>query len=107
MSYRAYNLIMWDIYTTDEYLAWFSALSEYDKEEINFKVHLLEEFGPNLSRPHADTLKGSWIKNLKERNYTKTTIGRRGNYGKKTGKGDTGNGINDVTRIRSAFEEEG
>ena len=41
-------------------------LSECDKEEINFKVHLLEEFGPNLSRPHADTLKGSKIKNLKE-----------------------------------------
>jgi hypothetical protein len=26
----------------------------------------LEEFGPNLNRPHADTLKGSKIKNLKE-----------------------------------------
>ena len=27
---------------------------------------LLEEFGPQLGRPHADTLKGSTIKNLKE-----------------------------------------
>ena len=47
-------------------MIWFSTLSEYDKEEINFKVHLLEEFGPNLARPHADTLKAVKLKNLKE-----------------------------------------
>jgi hypothetical protein len=57
---------MWNVLATEEYLTWFSKLSEYDKEEINFKVHLLEEFGPNLTRPHADTLKGSKISNLKE-----------------------------------------
>ena len=57
---------MWNVYATDEYLIWFSTLEEYDKEEINFKVRLLEAFGPNLGRPHADTLKGSKIKNLKE-----------------------------------------
>jgi hypothetical protein len=57
---------MWNVYATEEYLTWFSALSEYDKEEINFKVRLLEEFGPNLARPHADTLEDDKIKNLKE-----------------------------------------
>jgi hypothetical protein len=57
---------MWNVYATEELLKWFSPLSEYDKEEINFKVYLLEEFGPNLGRPHADTLKGAKIKNLKE-----------------------------------------
>jgi len=66
MYYNAYDENMWNVLTTEEYLTWFSNLSECDKEEINFKVHLLEEFGPNLSRPHADTLKGSKIKNLKE-----------------------------------------
>ena len=66
MSYKAYNMVMWEVYSTEEYLTWFSNLSEYDKEEINYKVHLLEEFGPNLGRPHADTLKGTKIKNLKE-----------------------------------------
>ena len=30
------------------------------------KVLLLQEFGPQLGRPHADTLKGSRISNLKE-----------------------------------------
>jgi len=66
MLYSAYGIYMWNVLATEEYLTWFSNLSEYDKEEINFKVYLLEKFGPNLSRPHADTLKGSKIKNLKE-----------------------------------------
>ncbi|MCL2042677.1 MAG: type II toxin-antitoxin system RelE/ParE family toxin [Treponema sp.] len=57
---------MWDVYSTEEYLIWFSNLSDFDKEEINYKVRLLEEFGPNLGRPHADTLKGSSVNNLKE-----------------------------------------
>ena len=57
---------MWDVYSTDEYLEWFSKLLDFDKEEINYKVHLLEELGPNLGRPHADTLKGAKTKNLKE-----------------------------------------
>ncbi|MDR2743016.1 MAG: type II toxin-antitoxin system RelE/ParE family toxin [Treponema sp.] len=50
----------------DEYLEWFSRLSEHDKEAILIKVHLLVEFGPELSRPHADTLHGSKITNMKE-----------------------------------------
>ena len=66
MSCNAYTINMWVVYSTEEYLTWFANLSEYDKEEINYKVHLLEEFGPNLGRPHADTLKGTKIKNLKE-----------------------------------------
>jgi hypothetical protein len=57
---------MWKIYATEEYLAWFSQLSEHDKEIILVKVHLLSEFGPELSRPHADTLHGSKMSNMKE-----------------------------------------
>ena len=57
---------MWNVQATEEYLIWFKDLSESGKEEINYKVHLLEKYGPNLSRPHSDTLKGSKIKNLKE-----------------------------------------
>ena len=66
MSCNAYHGNMWNVLSTEEYLIWFSKLMEFEKEKINFKVHLLEEFGPNLSRPHADTLKGSKVKNLKE-----------------------------------------
>jgi hypothetical protein len=47
-------------------LEWFSQLSEHDKEIILVKVHLLREFGPELSRPYADTLHGSKTSNMKE-----------------------------------------
>jgi hypothetical protein len=57
---------MWEVYVTDEYLTWFFQLSEYDKEIILTKVHLLVEFGPELSRPYADTLHGSKASNIKE-----------------------------------------
>jgi hypothetical protein len=50
----------------NEYLEWFSQLSEHDKEAVLIKIHLLVEFGPELSRPHADTLHGSKMHNMKE-----------------------------------------
>jgi hypothetical protein len=55
-----------EVYVTDEYLTWFSQLSEYDKETIMVRIHLLAEFGPELSSPYADTLYGSKMSNLKE-----------------------------------------
>jgi len=57
---------MWVVEATDEYLEWFAAQPNEAKEQILMKVLLLEEFGPHLGRPHADTLKGSRIGNLKE-----------------------------------------
>jgi hypothetical protein len=57
---------MWEIYAVEEYLKWFSQLSEHDEETILVKVHLLGEFGPALSRPHADTLHGSKTSNMKK-----------------------------------------
>jgi len=57
---------MWAIDATEEYLRWFTAQSADVREAILAKVYLLEEFGPQLGRPHADTLKGSRIANLKE-----------------------------------------
>jgi hypothetical protein len=57
---------MWNIYSTDEYIEWFSQLDNKAKEEILEKAYLLKEFGPELSRPYADTLKGVKVSNLKE-----------------------------------------
>lgn len=57
---------MWPVDATEEYLQWFAAQSAEVQEAILAKVLLLQEFGPQLGRPHADTLKGSRIKNLKE-----------------------------------------
>lgn len=56
----------WKVETTDEYDTWFLAQDENGQESIRMKVELLEEYGPNLPRPYADTLKGSSLSNLKE-----------------------------------------
>jgi len=57
---------MWSVNATKEYLEWFAEQDEESKEKLLTGVVLLEEFGPLLSRPYADTLKGSRLSNLKE-----------------------------------------
>jgi hypothetical protein len=49
-----------------KYMKWYSAQPSEVREAVLTKVYLLEEYGPELGRPHADTLKGTRIKNLKE-----------------------------------------
>jgi hypothetical protein len=66
MAYYLYVSI-WDIITSESYDAWFQEQTDGDKATIFSKVYLLGEYGPNLRRPHADTLKGSKkLANLKE-----------------------------------------
>lgn len=57
---------MWPVNSTEEYLAWFASLPLEAQEAITAKVVLLRTFGPDLGRPHADTLKGSSSAKLKE-----------------------------------------
>jgi hypothetical protein len=69
--------VAWNVDTTDEYNTWFLAQTEIGQASIRMKVELLEEYGPNLPRPHADTLKGSKLKNLKElRTQTENNVFR-------------------------------
>jgi hypothetical protein len=56
----------WEIETSNEFVAWYGELDEDEIESVNTWVDLLEMAGPALGRPHADTLKGSRIPNLKE-----------------------------------------
>jgi hypothetical protein len=57
----------WEIITSESYDTWFQEQTEDDKAVIRSKAYLLSELGPNLGRPHADTLKGSKkLANLKE-----------------------------------------
>jgi hypothetical protein len=58
--------MVWDVDTTEEYDAWFLEQAEDGQAAIRMKVELLTEYGPNLPRPYADTLKGSKLSNLKE-----------------------------------------
>jgi hypothetical protein len=57
---------VWPVDATGEYLEWSAAQPTEVQEVVLAKVLLLGQFGPQLGRPHADTLKGSRIKNLKE-----------------------------------------
>ena len=58
---------VWEIITSENYDDWFQEQTEDGKITIFGKVSLLGEYGPNLNRPHADTLKGSKeLANLKE-----------------------------------------
>jgi hypothetical protein len=57
---------MWQVEFTNEFGRWWDALSEGEQESLTASVQLLEEHGPALGRPHADTLKGSKHPNMKE-----------------------------------------
>ncbi|KPH83178.1 hypothetical protein AE618_00110 [Bosea vaviloviae] len=45
---------------------WFLNLESSIRVEIAAKISLLQQVGPTLGRPHADTLKGSAYPNMKE-----------------------------------------
>ena len=67
IHYSSYNKTKWEIYSSEEYEAWFETLDPESKEAVLERVLLLEAFGPNLPRPYADVIKGSKrYKNLKE-----------------------------------------
>lgn len=58
---------MWDVEGTDEFEQWFSeTLTPRERAAVGRVIELLTELGPQLGRPHVDTLKGTKIPNLKE-----------------------------------------
>ena len=57
----------WKILVTGEYERWFLSLNEAEQVDVLAMVDVLEIAGPNLGRPHADTLTGcNKVRNLKE-----------------------------------------
>jgi hypothetical protein len=57
---------MWEVEFTDEFEAWWITLDSDEQESLVVSVELLRQMGPQLSRPHADTLEGSKHSNMKE-----------------------------------------
>ena len=57
---------MWNVEYTDEFEQWWQTLTEQEQTDLIATVGLLERIGPKLSRPHADTVKGSRHTNMKE-----------------------------------------
>jgi hypothetical protein len=56
----------WIVELVEEFEPEFDALPEDVRIEILALARLLQHFGPQLKRPHADTLKGSRHRNMKE-----------------------------------------
>jgi hypothetical protein len=56
----------WEVEVSDEFQAWYEALDEPEWESVNSAVAKLEQYGPTLGRPYADTLIGSKYPNMKE-----------------------------------------
>lgn len=57
---------MWDVEFTDEFGQWWETLTEDQQDSLTVTVKLLQALGPALGRPHADTVKKSKHKNMKE-----------------------------------------
>jgi len=56
---------MWQVLTTDIFDEWFDALGDSDRINVIASLMVLEQKGPNLARPHVDTIKGSIHSNMK------------------------------------------
>jgi len=57
---------MWEVEFTDEFGVWWETLDAEEQVSVAASVELLRQLGPQLSRPHADVLKGSRHPNMKE-----------------------------------------
>jgi len=58
--------MVWSIEYTDEFEAWWNSLDETEQDALRSSIGLLIERGPNLTRPHADSIKASRHSNMKE-----------------------------------------
>ncbi|MEG3834098.1 MULTISPECIES: type II toxin-antitoxin system RelE/ParE family toxin [unclassified Microcoleus] len=56
----------WNIQFHFDFYSEFSEFPTDVRLELLAKLTLLQEFGPNLKRPHVDTLNGSTYTNMKE-----------------------------------------
>jgi hypothetical protein len=56
----------WEIEFTEEFGEWWDGLSVGEQESVRVSVELLAELGPALTRPHADTIHGSQVRNMRE-----------------------------------------
>ena len=56
----------WAVEGTDEFVRWYDGLARGDVQRVNRAIDLLEQRGPALTRPLADTIRGSRHPNMKE-----------------------------------------
>ena len=66
----SYYRVSWSVEIGDEFKPEFFALHEDVRAEILALARLLQQFGPQLGRPRADTLNGSRHANMKELRFS-------------------------------------
>ena len=57
---------MWQVQYVERFEEWFWSLSDEDRQNVWSGIELLQEWGPQLPRPYADTVRGSGYSNMKE-----------------------------------------
>ena len=57
---------MWQIVNTDTFREWFAEQDEDVQADILASAQVLKTYGPQLGRPHVDTLNDSRHTNMKE-----------------------------------------
>jgi hypothetical protein len=65
-----YRKVRWVVEIGDEFEPEFDELHEDARTEILALARLLQQFGPQLKRPHVDTLNGSCHANMKELRFS-------------------------------------
>ena len=56
----------WEVEYTEEFELWWASLTPDEQADLDASVELLQTHGPQLGRPHADTVRGSKHSNMKE-----------------------------------------
>jgi len=57
---------VWEVEVTDQFIAWWSSLSDAQREAVTDRVDLLAERGPDLGRPVVDRIHSSRHQSMKE-----------------------------------------
>lgn len=66
VSHAILQPVTWTVEFADDFEAEFDELAQDVQDELLAQAKLLEQFGPTLGRPRADTLNGSKHANMKE-----------------------------------------
>src|SRR5438132_10677506 len=72
MDYSTYSAVKWVVEIGDEFQSEYENLPADVQDELLAMTRLLQQFGPQLKRPHVDTLNGSRHANMKELRFTAT-----------------------------------
>jgi hypothetical protein len=56
----------WEVEVSDEFREWYLDLSIGERSSVAAGVDMIQSYGPELGRPHVDTLSGSKYPNMKE-----------------------------------------